>query len=418
MASCPQGAWSGFLGAMLVAMATSREAASDDFDARPLPIKTQVAFGEVEWTGWQPTSEEGLPTPFRPILLTHAGDKSGRIFVATQQGVIHIISKSENPQKSRVFLDIVKKVSYDDKTNEEGLLGLAFPPNHKENGEFFIYYTNRHSPHQNVVARYRVDANDPDRADPTSEEILLVFGKPFWNHDGGTICFGPDGYLYIAVGDGGAANDPFKNGQNLKSLLGKIHRIDVNRKEGGEPYAIPPDNPFVGTKGSRPEIWAYGLRNVWRMAFDPKTGQLWAGDVGQDLWEEIDIIVRGGNYGWNLREGMHPFGKQGAEARADLIEPVWEYHHDVGKSITGGLVYRGKQFPELEGAYLYADYVSNKIWALWYDAKAKRVVANRELENPGLPILSFGEDEDGEVYLTTFSGNGRGILRLAHWRDG
>jgi glucose/arabinose dehydrogenase len=167
-------------------------------------------------------------------------------------------------------------------------------------------------------------------------------------------------------------------------------------------YAIPKDNPFVSAGAlARPEIWAYGLRNVWRMSFDPKTGTLWAGDVGQNLWEEINLIVRGGNYGWNLREGKHKFGPRGSEPREDLIDPIWEYHHDVGKSITGGNVYRGKRFPELQGAYVYADYVTGKIWALWYDPQSKRVTANRPILGNQLPILSFGEDGHGELYFMT-----------------
>src|SRR5262249_17730726 len=169
---------------------------------------------------------------------------------------------------------------------------------------------------------------------------LLELPKPFWNHDGGTIVFGPDGYLYIAVGDGGAANDPFENGQNLKTMLGKIHRIDVDRKDGGLAYAIPKDNPFGNKAGARGEIWAYGLRNVWRMAFDRKTGRLWAADVGQNLWEEICLIEKGGNYGWNPRESLHPFGNKGVDANKDMIDPIWEDHHAVGKSITGGALSR------------------------------------------------------------------------------
>jgi glucose/arabinose dehydrogenase len=318
-----------------------------------------------------------------------------------------------------VFLDIRDKVAYNDKTNEEGFLGLAFHPKFRENGEFFVYYTNKAPKHQNVIARYRVSKDDPSKADPASEEILLVLDKPFWNHDGGTLAFGPDGYLYIAVGDGGLANDPFGNGQKLSTLLGKILRIDVDRKDEGLAYAVPKDNPFVGRSGARPEIWAYGLRNVWRLAFDPKTGLLWAGDVGQDVWEEIDLIEKGGNYGWNVREATHPFVAKGgkpsnAKKPAGMIDPIFEYHHDVGKSITGGSVYRGKKIPELVGAYLYADYVSGKLWALWYDAEQKKVTANREIPLPApIPVMSFGEDEQGEIYFTAASPQGQGIYTLS-----
>jgi len=225
----------------------------------------------------------------------------------------------------------------------------------------------------------------------------LRFRRPFWNHDGGTICFGPDGYLYIAHGDGGAGNDLYDNGQSLSSLLGKILRIDVNHKDEGKQYAIAKDNPFADRKDAAPEVWAYGLRNVWRMAFDRKTGRLWAADVGQNLYEEIDLIVKGGNYGWNRREGLHPFGARGPGPQPGLIDPIWEYHHDVGKSITGGSVYRGKRLAELEGAYIYGDYVTGRIWALRYDDASKRVVANRPIKDRALPIYSFGEDEDGEI---------------------
>ena len=223
--------------------------------------------------------------------------------------------------------------------------------------------------------------------------------------------------MYIAVGDGGMANDPFGNGQKLSTLLGKILRIDVDQKDASLPYAIPADNPLVDNKDARPEIWAYGLRNVWRFAFDPKTNVLWAADVGQDTWEEIDLIVKGGNYGWNIREGLHPFVKKGAsepvgvEKPSGMIDPIWEYHHDLGKSITGGFVYRGKNIPELDGAYLYADYVSGKLWALWYDADQEG--GDRQPRNSAcrraFPIMSFGEDEKGELYFTTYSSEGQGI---------
>jgi glucose/arabinose dehydrogenase len=218
--------------------------------------------------------------------------------------------------------------------------------------------------------------------------------------------------LYLALGDGGAANDPFKNGQNLKTLLGKILRLDVSCKDGDKPYAIPKDNPFVGRDDARPEIYAYGLRNVWRMAFDRPTKVLWAADVGQNLYEEIDLITPGGNYGWNIRESLHPFGNEGVPQRKDLIDPIWEYHHDVGKSITGGCVYRGSRLPELDGLYLYADYVSGKIWALRYDTEKKRVVANRPIRDKAQPIMSFGEDEKGDVYLMTYSATGQGVFRF------
>ncbi len=343
----------------------------------------------------------------RPIVLTNAADGSDRVFVAEQQGVVRFFANDQNVKNTTVFLDIESRVEYKDKENEEGLLGLAFHPDYKKNGEFFIYYTTTDTPQTSVISRFRISKDDPNKADPASEEELLRIKQPFWNHNGGTIVFGPDGYLYIALGDGGKANDPFDNAQNLGTLLGSVLRIDVNHKSDGKNYAIPKDNPFVGRKGARPEIWAYGLRNIWRMSFDRQTGELWAGDVGQNLWEEIDILVSGGNYGWNIREGKNPFGPKGAGPHKNLIEPIWEFHHAVdGKSITGGGVYRGKKLPELQGAYLYADYVSGRVWALQYDRKEKVVLGNHLLK-PGasvsvknMPVITFGEDEAGEVYFT------------------
>lgn len=381
-------------------------------DDSPLPLETALAFPDLKWTGWSGETDAGKVNPLRPIVLTHAGDGSNRVFVATQHGVIHVFPNDQKAKQTKVFLDIEKKVRYLDKENEEGFLGLCFHPDYKKTGEFFVFYTPRNEKLVNIVARYRVSKDDPDRADPTSEEIIYSVKRPFWNHDGGTICFGPDGMLYIALGDGGAANDPFDNAQNLKTPLGDILRIDINKKDSGKAYAVPPDNPFVNKADALPEIWAYGLRNVWRMAFDKKTGKLWAGDVGQNLYEEINIIEKGGNYGWRRREGLHPFGADGKGHGPDFIDPIWEYHHDIGKSITGGHVYRGKLLPELEGHYLYADYVSAKIWALRYDEQEKRVVANRTIKDKGQPVLSFGEDEQGEVYLMTYSAAGRGIYRF------
>jgi glucose/arabinose dehydrogenase len=397
---------------LTMAMVLAGRIALAELDERPLSLGIEPAFPEISWEGWG-ESEDGTVVPLRPILLTHAGDGSGRRFVPTQQGVIYSIDPTG--RKASVFLSIVPKVAYADKTNEEGFLGLAFHPRFKENGEFFVYYTNTAKKHQNVLARYRVKKDDPTQGDPDSEEILLVYDKPFWNHDGGTILFGPDGYLYITHGDGGLGNDPFGNGQNLSTLLGKILRIDVDHQGEKTPYAIPADNPFVKTPNARPEIFAYGLRNVWRMAFDRQTGELWASDVGQDLWEEIDLITKGGNYGWNRREGKHPFAKSKSPSEADpaLIDPIFEYSHDVGKSITGGPVYRGKAIPELDGAYLFADYVSGKMWALYYDRSKNAVTAHRPIPLPSaIPVMSFGEDEAGEVYFMTNSPTGQGIWKL------
>jgi glucose/arabinose dehydrogenase len=383
-----------------------------EVDETPLPVETALAFPDLKWTDWTPETAKGKLNPLRPILLTHAGDGSNRVFVATQHGVVHVFPNDPKAAKTRVFLDLQDRVSYSDQTNEEGFLGLAFHPKFKQNGEFFVFYTTKKAKLTNVVSRFKVRKDDPDKADADSEEEILRFTKPYWNHDGGTICFGPDGYLYITHGDGGAANDPHDNGQNLKSLLGKVHRIDVDRKEADKPYAIPADNPFVGRADARPEVWAYGLRNVWRMAFDRQTGKLWAGDVGQNLYEEIDIIERGGNYGWNRREGLHPFGPKGSGPRKEFIEPIWEYHHDIGKCIIGGCVYRGTGVRELQGYYVYADYITSKLWALRYDEVKGRVVENRPIKDRSRAIVSFGEDEKGEVYLLTVSADGKGIFRF------
>ncbi len=383
-----------------------------EVDDSPLTIGTEVAFPKLQWTGWSPETEGGKATPLRPMLLTHAGDGSNRVFVPLQEGVIHLFPNDDAAAKTNIFLDIRDRVRYSDKQNEEGLLGLAFHPKFKTNGEFFVFYTDVKAKMANVVSRFRVSKSDPNKADPASEEELIRFEKPYWNHDGGTLAFGPDGFLYVAHGDGGAGNDPHENGQNLKTLLGKVLRLDIDHQASGKKYAIPKDNPFVGQKDAAPEIWAYGLRNLWRMSFDRKTGELWAGEVGQNLYEEIILLKAGGNYGWNLRESLHPFGAKGVDVRDNLIDPIWEYHHDLGKSITGGGVYRGVRVPELNGAYLYADYITMRMWALWYDAAKGRVIANREIKGPALPVLSFGEDEKGEAYFLALTGNGRAIYRF------
>jgi glucose/arabinose dehydrogenase len=380
-------------------------------DERPLPVQTVPAFPNLEWPDTLTGADEGLARDPRPLIVMGAGDGTNRMFVATQPGTIHVFPNDPNVDQMTTFLDIRERVHYRvPQENEEGFLGLAFHPKFKENGEFIVYYTgayNSERDRRSVISRFHVSKDDPNRADPASEEILLTIPDKFWNHNGGTVVFGPDGYLYIGLGDGGLGGDPDLAGQDLGNLWGKILRIDVDHKDPGLEYAIPKDNPFVGQNGARGEIWCYGIRNVWRIAFDRETGDLWAGEVGQDTWEEVDIIVKGGNYGWNLREGMHPFnrpGSQGIGPRADLIEPLIEYHHDVGKSITGGNIYRGKAVPQLVGAYLYADFVSGKMWALWYDKEAKRVTANREIVPNAGAVITYGEDDAGETYFTTQQG--------------
>ena len=379
-----------------------------------LALKAVPAFEKVEWAGWEPVSERGQPTAFRPVVLTHAGDGTNRIFVADQWGVIYVFKNDPDATDAQVFLDARDRVSYKDNQNEEGLLGVAFHPDYKQNGQLFLYYTTRDAEHTSVVSRFTVSKSDPNRIDPSSEQEILRVPQPFWNHNGGTICFGPDGYLYVGLGDGGAANDPYGNGQNLETWLGSILRIDVDHQADGKAYAIPADNPFVNTPGAQPEIYAYGFRNIWRMAFDRETGAFWVGDVGQNLWEEINIVTKGSNCGWNVREGAHPFGANGSDARDDLLEPIWEYDHQVGKSITGGVVYRGTKLPELVGKYVYADYVSGKIWALKYDEATGEVVSNEEIpSDPGNTVINISDDEMGEIYFTIVSATGKGIFKFA-----
>jgi glucose/arabinose dehydrogenase len=393
-----------------------RELPADGIPPNPvdgdLPLKVVPAFPNLQWTGWN-TDDSGRVEPFRPILLTNFGDGTNRVVVPSQQGVIHVFPNDASASKTEIFADISDRVSYKDSENEEGLLGLAFHPKYKENGEFFVYYTSsKLKPHTCVLSRFRVSKADANKADASFEEELLRVTGPYWNHKGGTITFGPDGLLYIVEGDGGAGNDPHDNGQNTNTLLGKILRIDVDHKDPGKQYSIPKDNPFAGKADHAQEIYAYGMRNPWRIAFDKKTGLLWCADVGQNLWEEIDLIEKGGNYGWSRREGFHQFGPKPADPK-DFIDPIWEYDHQVGKSITGGFVYRGKKLPELDGYYLYADYVTGKVWALKYDEKAKKVVSNKSIPSDMMPIVSFGEDEQGEAYLMMVTVNGKGLFTFA-----
>lgn len=303
-----------------------------------------------------------------------------------------------------IFLDIRKRVN--DRNNEEGLLSLAFHPEYEKNRTFFVYYT-AEPPKRSVLSRFRA-SDDGSRGIADSEEILLEIEQPYWNHNGGTVCFGPDGMLYLGVGDGGAANDPLQAGQDLGQWLGKILRIDVNRRDQGRRYAVPQDNPFVGVRGARPEIWAYGLRNPWRMAFDRETGELWTGDVGQNDWEEIDIIVRGGNYGWNVREGKHSFprGKPGSFG-SEYIDPIIDYGRHEGISVTGGAVWRSTKFPAMNGVYIYGDFGSGALWGLRH--KDGTTLGPKVFVKSGRSKWSsIDQINDGTILLTSMEGGERG----------
>ncbi|NUO83623.1 PQQ-dependent sugar dehydrogenase [candidate division KSB1 bacterium] len=334
----------------------------------------------------------------KPILLTHAGDGSDRIFVVEQAGIIKVFPNQDNVAGAKTFLDIRARVN--DDPNEAGLLGLAFHPQYASNGKFYLYYTRG-----NLFSRFsefQVSSSDRDAANPNSERILFEVQQPASNHNGGMIAFGPDGYLYLALGDGGGGGDPFRTGQDRTSLLAKILRIDVDSRSGNLAYGIPPDNPYVGNpNGWREEVWAWGFRNPWRFSFDRVTGDLWCGDVGQGAWEEVDLVVKGGNYGWSIMEGMHCYNASSCN-QSGLILPVVEYSHNEGFSITGGYVYHGPRLPKLAGVYLYADYVTRKIWGLRYANGS--VVANQFLVDCPANISSFGEDQAGEVFVVGHDG--------------
>jgi glucose/arabinose dehydrogenase len=327
-----------------------------------------------------------------PVYVTHAGDGSGRLFVVEKAGTIRIIA--EGSVEPTPFLDISRIVG--SRASEQGLLSVAFHPSYASNGFFFVNYTDVNG--DTVVARYSVSP-DPNAADPNSARVILTLDQPAANHNGGMLAFGPDGYLYIGTGDGGRAGDPWDNAQNSQALLGKMLRLDV---DGAEPYAIPPDNPFIGDSAARDEIWALGLRNPWRYSFDRTTGDLYMADVGQNAWEEIDFQPAnspgGENYGWNIMEGTHCFSPRTDCDQSGLTLPIAEYSHQLGCSVTGGYVYRGTAFPELTGAYTFGDFCSGIIWALYRNQNGNWTSA--ELLRSGFSISSFGEDETGELYLT------------------
>jgi glucose/arabinose dehydrogenase len=366
---------------------------SEVISTEPLPTTHPPSIPNAQAYTWVPIVD-GLN---RPVGLANAGDGSGRLFVLEQPGFIRIIQ--DGNLLAEPFLDISARASC---CGERGLLGLAFHPDYRATGYFYVNYTDRNG--DTVIARFTV-SEDPNRALPESEKQLLQIAQPYTNHNGGVVEFGPDGYLYLGLGDGGSGGDPQGYAQSLETLLGKILRLDV---DSGDPYAIPADNPFASPQDERglPEIWAYGLRNPWRFSFDRLTGDLFIGDVGQNAWEEINYLPAGSpggaNFGWNYFEGNHPF-RGTPPPGLELVFPVAEYANPAqGCSVTGGVVYRGRSLPAWNGVYLYGDYCSGKVWGLiqhpdgtWEEALLFDNVAR---------ITSFGEDEDGEVYVVDHAG--------------
>ena len=336
-----------------------------------------------------------------PVYVTNAGDASGRIFVVEKKGTIRLLGNGE------VFLDIRDRIRAggdhrDTAEAERGMLSVVFHPKFEENGFFYVNYTDLNG--DTTISRFNL-TTDRNRGDPASEEVLLKVKQPHAYHNGGMLAFGPDGYLYIGLGDGGGAGDQFHNAQNLQTLLGKILRIDVDR---GVPYAIPADNPFVDDKTARPEIWSYGWRNPWRFSFDRATGDIYMAEVGEYDYESIDFQPAdsngGENYGWPILEGSHCFADEYCE-RSGLVEPVAEYQSHVGDdpecAVIGGYVYRGKRYPMLQGVYLFSDYCSGKVWAL---KKQEGVWTKTEMLDIYALVSSFGEDEAGEIYIVDIHG--------------
>ncbi|HFE67527.1 MAG TPA: glucose dehydrogenase [Chloroflexi bacterium] len=357
---------------------------------RPQPAQAGTAVNSINLT---PLVRPGKLD--HPLYLTHAGDD--RLFVVGKRGKIYIMADGQ--VLSEPFLDIGDKVNA--QINEQGLLGLAFHPRYKENGRFFIYYTTPGNS-DTVLTEYRVSDNT-NIADPDSEQILLQVDQPDSVHNGGQLAFGPDGYLYLGLGDGGLLYDRTGNAQNRGNILGSILRLDV---DGGPPYAIPPDNPFANDPEARPEIWAYGLRNPWRFSFDRLTGDLFIGDVGEFGWEEVNWQPAGSaggeNYGWNVWEGTSCFEAEGCPQEG-FIFPIFAFDHTEGCAIIGGYVYRGQQFPELRDNYFFGDYCTGKIWRLFPDA-ANGWEAAQVFQGDFL-ITSFGEDVNGELYVLTQHGD-------------
>jgi glucose/arabinose dehydrogenase len=351
-----------------------------------------------------------------PVFLAIPPDGSDRLFLIDLDGHVYILPEDRRSPKATVFLDLSDRelTERTQRFTEEGLLGFAFHPRFAENGKFYVSYTLQ-NPKRSVVSELTVSDADPNMADMSSERVILEVRQPFWNHNSGNILFGPeDGCLYIAFGDGGLRNDARRFAQNLFVMNGKMLRIDVDSRTGSLGYGIPADNPFVDEAGILPEIWAYGLRNPWGLWIDPKTRLFWCADVGQDLWEEIDLIERGGNYGWSYFEGTQRFGERHLETLpedANFVEPVFTYGRDLGFSITGGFVYRGRRLQDLNERYVYGDFKTGRIWALHLDPNSQAVVSNQLIyEKPdpgakgGFQPNAFCPDAEGEVLALSWDG--------------
>ena len=334
-------------------------------------------------------------TFLRTVDIQNSGDNTNRLFIVSQVGRIEVIENTRSASNSIEFLNITSKVEYG---GEKGLLGLAFHPNFNSNGYFYVNYTIG-SPLRTIISRFSVSTYNINIADLLSEQVLLEIPQPFSNHNGGQIAFGPDGYLYISLGDGGSGGDPGNRSQNLSSLLGKILRIDVDNGNTDKNYAIPNDNPFINNPDAAPEIYAFGIRNAWRFSFDGQ-GRLWAADVGQNAWEEISLIVNGGNYGWRIMEGNHCYNPSNNCDQSGLILPIWEYGHNQtgGYSITGGYVYEGDSVQKLLNKYVYCDYATGNMWA--YDPSDN---SNSYLFTHNGPIATFGLDENKELYFADYN---------------
>ena len=370
-------------------------------------ISTTFVSSQILESSGQPQNQESVENAYpnlifnQPVGVFSPRDQTNRLFAIEQQGIIRVFENDVNVEASTVFLDITSKVTY---SGEQGLLGLAFDPNYQNNGYFYLNYITN-NPRRTVIARYNTSAVNPNEADIDSQLVLLEIEQPFTNHNGGHLAFGPDGYLYIGTGDGGSGGDPYENGQNRSTLLGKILRIDVKSASQGRNYAIPEDNPFAGNSlGYKEEIFAIGFRNPWRFSFNTESQRLWVADVGQQEREEIDLIEKGKNYGWNIMEGSLTYAGGSQEG---LELPIWEYGHDQGNSVIGGYVYQGPTASTLTGSYIYGDYGSGKIWALTLNEVDE--ATNTLLSDTSLNILSFGLDENNELYICASDGK---IYRL------